>query len=167
MPGDPPKIYWDSCVFLSWINKTADRLHNIDALLDRSGRDFQLVTSNLSVAEVAFAEMEKAGGALSDETMAKIDSLWLAQDSPVRLAEIHLGLCLDARDLARGFIPHGLGLKGADAIHLATAKWLGVKEIHTYDTKWPRYAPMLGIPIREPLPTTLPLPLEMPDPTTP
>ena len=37
-----------------------------------------------------------------------------------------------------------------DAIHLATAKWLGVDEFHTYDTGLHKYAANLGFKIIEP-----------------
>ena len=33
MPKDPKLIYWDSCVFLSYINGDVERLGIIDALL--------------------------------------------------------------------------------------------------------------------------------------
>jgi predicted nucleic acid-binding protein len=160
MPGDPPRIYWDACVFLSYINKTPDRLPHIKWYLDRSGKDFQIVTSILSVAEVIFAEREKQQGTLDADIAAKIDALWLSDDTPVRLSEVYLDLVLEARDLSRAALvqkPQGWTIKPSDAIHMATAKRLSVTEIHTYSKDWPRNAALLGIKIGEPVVTAGPL----------
>jgi predicted nucleic acid-binding protein len=158
MPDDLPKFYWDSCVFISYINAMAERLPHIDWFLDNSGKVHQIVTSTLSVAEVAFAEIEKRGAALSDDVVNRIDALWLSDDSPVRLAEPHLDIMLDARDLARRARAAGWSVRGADAIHMATAKRLGAAEIHTYSTDWPRNQELLGIPIHPPICPTPMLP---------
>jgi predicted nucleic acid-binding protein len=160
MAGDPPRIYWDACVFLSYINKIPDRLPHIQWHLDRSGKDFQIVTSILSVAEVIYAEAEKKQGALDPEIAAKIDAFWLSGDSPVRLSEVYLDLVLEARDLSRQALaqkPVGWTIKASDAIHMATAKRLSVTAIHTYSKDWPRNAPLLGIKIGEPVVTAGPL----------
>ena len=49
-----------------------------------------------------------------------------------------------------------------DAIHLATARRLGVQEFHTYDEKLLKYQGDLGFPIREPIAAApeLPFPVE-------
>lgn len=58
------RVYWDACVFLSYINGVANRLPTIEELLRLARADeFELLTSSLSHAEVAFAEIEKAQGA--------------------------------------------------------------------------------------------------------
>lgn len=36
MVGDVPRIYWDTCVFLSYINGIADRLATVDELVNRA-----------------------------------------------------------------------------------------------------------------------------------
>lgn len=154
MAGDLPKIYWDADVFLSYVNELPERLAHIEWHLERSGSEFQLVTSTLSIAEVTFAEMDKSNNRVSAETLERIDSLWLADDSPVILAEVYTDIVIAARDLARSVIPLGWTMKGADAIHMATAKQLGVAEIHTYSTDWPRNAATLGIKITQPIAQT-------------
>jgi hypothetical protein len=98
-------------VFISYINELVDRLPDIDWFLEKSGKDHQLVTSTLSVAEVAFAEMEKRGGALSATVEDRIDSLWLSDDSPVRLAEPHLDIMFNARSLARQAVASGWSMR--------------------------------------------------------
>ncbi len=56
----PERVYWDACVFLSYINGEQERLPVIDALLEesRSGK-IEIITSTVSLAEVAFAEEER------------------------------------------------------------------------------------------------------------
>jgi hypothetical protein len=50
----------------------------------------------------------------------------------------------------RQALTQGWSLKPADAIHLASAQWLSVEELHTYDDKMPRYSMMIGCKICEP-----------------
>ena len=57
LSDDKPKIYWDACVPLSYINGYTDRLSDIEGLMQRSGQDFYLITSIFSIVEVAFAQV--------------------------------------------------------------------------------------------------------------
>ena len=59
MLSDLKKVYWDSCVPLSYINGTADRIPHIEGLLQQSGKDLQIITSVFTVTEVAFAKEEQ------------------------------------------------------------------------------------------------------------
>ena len=52
-------------MFISYINEIRDRLPHIDWFLENSGKAHQIVTSTPSVAEVAFAEIEKRGGIIA------------------------------------------------------------------------------------------------------
>ena len=62
-PLKPPRIYWDSDVFLSYFSKQyPDRHANIQAVLDEveSSKDsLKIVTSVLAKAEVAYIAEEK------------------------------------------------------------------------------------------------------------
>jgi predicted nucleic acid-binding protein len=49
-------------------------------------------------------------------------------------------------------IPKGFSLKGQDAIHLATAKRLGVEAFHTYDGGLTKWGEVIGVPVAEPDP---------------
>jgi hypothetical protein len=60
----------------------------------------------------------------------KIDALW-NDDSVINLIELHDGIALHARELMRRALTQNWSLKPADAIHLASAQWLRVTEIHT------------------------------------
>jgi predicted nucleic acid-binding protein len=152
------RIYWDACVFLSYINGLPDRLTIIDELLRlaRAG-EFELLTSSLSHAEVAFAEIEKTNGQLDPEIEAKIDSLW-QPSSPVRTVEFFDLIGVEARGLMRQGISQGWGaLKANDAMHLATARRMQVSEMHTYDGRLLKWDGHTAFPIREPVVAQMPL----------
>lgn len=158
MPGDRLlRSYWDACVFLAWINGEPGRATVVDSLL-RSARagDFEIVTSVISITEVAFAATEKQSGALAPATLATIDRLW-EPPSPVKLVEVHRLIATDARNLMRQATPDGLALKPPDAIHLSTAPRAACDEFLTYDPGLHKYAGMIGLPVREPLSDQLPL----------
>jgi predicted nucleic acid-binding protein len=144
-----PFWYWDSCVFLSYVNEDPARVSTIESLLGKSGVDFQIITSVASITEVAFGKMEQDGKALDDETEQKINALW-EPPSPIRLAEFYQLIAEEAKALMRQALPFGWSLKPMDAIHLATCRRLGAAIFHTYDDKLFKYEPMMGFPVREP-----------------
>jgi predicted nucleic acid-binding protein len=148
MPDSKRRIYWDACVFLSFINGEAGREEVIQQLLDEA-RDgaFELVTSTVSVVEVAFGKAEQDGQAPDPELLTAIESLW-APGSPVNLIEFHRLIALDARDLVRDArLDRDERLTPLDAVHLASAQRLGVEEFHTYD------GPLSGFKGLSPLPS--------------
>ena len=146
------RIYWDSCVWLSYINGYPARLPVLETLLADSRTplaDIELVTSTIAQTEVAFALPEWESHTLDSEVEAKIDSLWTDRRA-ITLVEYHTAIAKEARNLIRLGIEYHWHLKPLDAIHLATARWLGVYEFHTYDTKLPRFSDQVGFPIMEP-----------------
>lgn len=151
MPVEPRRIYWDACVPLSFLNAVPGRIHVIEELLRQArAREVELVTSALSIVEVAFARSEKDQGALDAETEAKIDSLW-RPGSPIKTVEFYDLIANRARSLMRQGIAQGWGsLKPADAIHLATAQQIGAEEFHTYDGRLLKWDGSAGFPIQEP-----------------
>ena len=53
----PPRVYWDANVMLSYLNAVPERLPVIEELLRQSrAAAIEIVTSALSIAEVAFAQ---------------------------------------------------------------------------------------------------------------
>lgn len=129
MPDEPPRVYWDSNVAISYVNGMADRVAVIEELLRKArAREIELITSSLSIVEVAFAKAEKQSGALDPDVEASIDALW-AHGGPIKTVEFYDLIALEARGLMRRGIEQGWGsLKPIDAIHLATAKQIGVIE---------------------------------------
>lgn len=145
-----PKCYIDSCVFLSYIEQTKDRIGMIDDLFAECESRWTAYTSHLTIAEVAFAQWEKTNVALEPEVEAKIDALWLP-GSPFELAEVSEFVTKDAKALIRRcFDYQWTGLKASDAIHLATAKRLKATQFFTYDTKLERYEAIMGFKIGPP-----------------
>lgn len=152
MRPDPQRNYWDSCVFLSYISEVEGRTPTIDALLAESSdpeHDREIVTSTFTIVEVAFALHEKTQKVLDPEAEAKIEALW-ADRYAVKLIDFHEGVGREARTLIRGSMAAGWSLKPGDAIHLASARSLGVAEFHTYSKDLVKYADMAGFPIMEP-----------------
>ncbi len=150
---DRPVLYWDACVLLSYIDATPGRVDHIRELLTEadSGRH-EVVTSILSVTEVAFGAQEKAEGLLDAETDARIAKLWVPP-SPVQIIEFHHLIARRARELLRERIAHGWPrLMPADAIHLATAESVGASRLHTYNVSdFERWGPVIGVTVEEPM----------------
>lgn len=152
MPDEPKLVYWDACVFQSYINEDGGRYEKIASVLedaDSDNAEFRLITSFLSIVEVAFGLTEQQGRALDDDVEAKIDKLWLPE-SPVKTVEIYWHVTTDARKLIRDAMVNGWSLKPADATHLATARQMNAVEFHTYDDRLFKYEGMTGLRICEP-----------------
>jgi predicted nucleic acid-binding protein len=137
MAGKPPRYYWDACVFLSYVDGDEDRVADIEYFLRRAElSEIEIVTSTLSIVEVAFAKSERESRRLAEDVETTIDELW-RPGSGVILAEFYPLVATDARALIRTGATRGWSLKGPDAIHLATAARLKVAAVHSYDDKWP------------------------------
>jgi predicted nucleic acid-binding protein len=152
MPSSEQRSYWDSDVFLAYINGEAARLPDVSALLAEAERgEREIVTSTYTVTEAAYAAQEKVNRALDPEELHKIDALW-RPPSGVLLAEFHLGVAELARDLMRQAVENGWRrLKPGDAIHLATAVDLGIGVLHTYNVNdFKQSAGPLSIEVSEP-----------------
>jgi predicted nucleic acid-binding protein len=153
MPSSEPEpVYWDSDVLLAYVNGEDGRVENIRALLNDADRGLvQILTSTLSVTEVAFAAHEKAGGALDAEADENIRQLWLPP-SPINLVEFHFRLAERSRDMIRIAVTNGWRLKPPDAIHLATAESVGAVKLHTYNLRdFERWGGVLGMSVEEPI----------------
>jgi predicted nucleic acid-binding protein len=151
MPNDSPSPYWDSSVFLAYINGEPARLPIIDSLLHEIEQEEsrRIYTSTISRVEVAFAAIEADSAVLDAQTLAGIDALW-DDRSVVEVVELHDEIALAARGLMRGAIARGWSLKPIDAVHLATASWLDVVEFHTYDSPLQKYKDLVDFQILEP-----------------
>lgn len=159
MPDRGPRIYWDANVFLHYIEGTPASLPTLDAILhaaSTTGRP-TIYTSTVSIAEVAYHAEEKARLALDPAVQEALDALW-ADRSAIQLVETTRLDTMAARDLQRWSIAQGWGgLKPMDAIHLATARRMGVTEFHTYEeTKLDKYGPEIGCTVVRPY-TTQPM----------
>ena len=151
MPGTR-LVYWDVGPFLRYVERDPDWINIVSPLLDESASrqsDLHIVTSTLTVAQVAYRSDEK-GGELSDAAYARIKYVLEDRDA-VTLAEFHQLTASGARDLVRTAIERGWNSKVEDMIHLASAKQEGVSAIHTLDTGLDKWADDLGIPVLRPV----------------
>ena len=136
------RVYWDSCVWLSYINGCPGRLPVLETLLADSRTrlaDIELITSTIAQTEVAFALAEWESHTLDPEVEAKIDSLWTDRRA-ITLVEYHTAVAKEARDLIRIGIEHQWQLKPLDAIHLATASVYSLLGWHKCSDSW--YPPL-------------------------
>ena len=147
MPANPRRIYFDANVFLAYVGNEQGRADTVQALLDESRRDeIEIVTSVLSIAEVAYGAHERDLG-LTEAGEEAIEQLWTPA-SPVILVDVSQAVTRNARTMIREAKTLGLsGFRGADAIHLATAQHLGTDlgRVVTYDERMLHAAKQLRI----------------------
>lgn len=141
------RIYLDANVMLSYIDGDADRLPEISELFRRGDQgQVELITSALSIVEVAFAGSEGEAHQMDPETEKNIDRLW-DPASPIAIAEFHRLIGYQARTLMRTAAGDGFSLKSHDAVHLATAMNRQCDECFTYDAKLHKFSKIVGMPI--------------------
>lgn len=146
------RVYWDANVFLAYINGDADRLPDIEGLLDdaKAGR-LEILTSTLTQAEVAYGAEEQTTQTLSSDVEEAISSFW-HPDSPIKLVDFYPQIAAGALGLMRTAVTRGWSLKPFDALHLSTAQRMKVDAFHTYDVaKLGRFADDVGFRIEVPL----------------
>jgi predicted nucleic acid-binding protein len=149
---EPRFIYWDANVFISYLNNDPNRLPMLEAILEvmESSKNDRIVTSAISKVEVAWVAHERLKRALSTEEEIRMDALW-NNPEVVEIVDFNDEIALAARKLMREGMTRGWKLTTNDAIHLASAQWVGAIELHTYDKDdLPRYSELLGLNICEP-----------------
>lgn len=150
MPGSVSRKYWDAVCFLHFVNGHPLYLPTLEAALEDSAKgNIRILTSTLSVVEVAFGASEQKAGKLDVAVEERINDLW-RDSATIELVEYHGRIAYKARELMRSGMEQGWRIKPADAIHLATASVMEVDEIHTYEPKWKTYAELVNIPVMEP-----------------
>ena len=131
-------IYWDSCVVLAYMNDEPARVPIIEGILtevSRSNGAVKLTTSMVAKVEVAYVALEKNQRSLDSDVEQRIDDFW-NDDSVIELVELHDEITRTARTLMRqSMASRHKTMKPLDAIHLATAIYIGAKEFQTYNVK--------------------------------
>jgi predicted nucleic acid-binding protein len=151
--GNRGVLYWDANVFISYLN--GDMVENRISILEAIFEDIQkenstkIVTSVLSKVEVSWVASEKFSRALSVAEEENIDNLW-NDSSVLEIIELNDDVALHARTLLRNSMATGWQLKPLDAIHLATAQWIGATVVNTYDEKLFKFSSDIGISIEIP-----------------
>lgn len=110
MPASQPRIYFDANVLLAYVGDEEGRADTVQTLLDEARRgEIDVVTSVLSIAEVAFGALERDHG-LTEAGEAAIEKLWTPA-SPVQLIDVTQALTRHARALIREARSQGTGSK--------------------------------------------------------
>ena len=134
------RIYWDSNVFLDYFNKTPDHFPDINTVLSEvraSQERYKIVTSIVSINEVAFIAEEKTTPEKYPDVEAMLDEFW-ANTRLIDIIEHNYDIAREARRLTRmAFLRGWHGIRSHDAIHLASAlyvqKHVEVIAFHTYN----------------------------------
>ena len=145
-------VYWDADVFISYLNNDKDRIPVLEAILDavESSRADKIVTSVVSKVEVAWVAQEKLSRILTIEEEKRIDEMW-ENDEIFEMVEFNNEIALMARKLMREGLSRNWKLRTNDAIHLASAQWVGAIELQTYDMRdFEKFSQLAGIAIKEP-----------------
>ncbi|MEE8303852.1 MAG: type II toxin-antitoxin system VapC family toxin [Candidatus Tectomicrobia bacterium] len=127
-------FYWDTSVFLSYFNQNPDRHASIDAVLSyirSTNGDRLIVTSTFTKVEVSYYQ-DELGGQLSPDTEEIFDLFWNDR-AIMRFVDLTSEIARRARHLKRVVRSSGHKLETPDAIHLASAAFGGVAEMHSYD----------------------------------
>ncbi len=124
MPTKPFLAYWDSCVFISAIERTPGRIQIIDVLREQASLNKVLiVTSSIVMAEVIkFVPKGKELELEMQQISDYMENPWMTR----RAAD-------NVITTKAGYLRRQFNLKLADAIHLATALHYEVDHLHTYD----------------------------------
>lgn len=145
-------IYWDANVFVSYLNNDSERISTIEAILEvvESSKIDRIVTSVVSKVEVAWVAQEKISRVLTNDEEKRIDDMW--ENAEIfEMIDFSNDIALKARKLMREGLSRGWKLRTNDAIHLASAQWVGAIELQTYDLKdFQKFSELVGIEIREP-----------------
>ncbi|MFN8589902.1 MAG: PIN domain-containing protein [Thermomicrobiales bacterium] len=134
MPDAPRLLYWDACVFLHWLEGTPAWQPILDGVLDtvKDTPNLFIVTSTVTIVEVAYAKQEKSAKRLDPTLLTAMDEMW-SDEAVVRLVEFDRLIARDARYLMRRSVEIPRKLTPLDAVHLATAQRLRVAECQTMD----------------------------------
>lgn len=154
-------IYCDANVFLAYFNREAERIKLIDQLFEEVQQDNQrkIVTSVISITEVSHVSEEKHRNKLDQSIYDALESFW-GDASLIEFVDFNELIARQARDLIRKAIGLKYALRTNDAIHLMSAKFVGVAECFTYDDKLYKFGSFLQYDIRAPYVLAPRLPLD-------
>lgn len=152
MTNSPRRAYLDANVFIAYLANEAGRASVVASLLeDAEHRRIELLTSVLSVTEVAFVASEHASGD-SDADENAIAQLWIPE-SPIKLVDLSMRIAERAREIVRASRKSNMRrIKPPDAIHLATAEMNGCDRFFTYEaeTTRPQWEHWVALTVSEP-----------------
>lgn len=124
----PSVVYWDTCVFISYMiggtDRTQAEMAGIESIISEfEANKLLLVTSVMTRVEVLYDLYEEEKKTKFINLMKRLEEI-----------EVHHPIANLANSIRSQFKQTGIGrLKSPDAIHLATALWANVNELHTFD----------------------------------
>jgi predicted nucleic acid-binding protein len=126
MPSkEKERIYWDSCVFIDLLQKSEGRIDILEEYITRAqSGDLEIVTSDFTLCEVATL---RELGLPDEEVEQKIVDFF--ENEYLLMRSLDRRVAAKSREIMRAVS----GIKGKDAIHLATAALSSVSAFHTYD----------------------------------
>jgi len=154
-------VYCDANVFLSYINGEKEHIDLLEQFFQEIQQDKsrKIVTSILSITEVAHSDQEKKPNRVSDKILDHIDAFW-GDPSLIEFVDFNEVLARQARALVRQAITNKFALSPNDSIHLVSAKYVGTTDLFTYDKKLYKFSDMVGFNISEPFVNNPKLPLD-------
>ncbi|WP_322792908.1 type II toxin-antitoxin system VapC family toxin [Bellilinea sp.] len=153
-------LYWDSCVFLRYINNESES-SIIEELMRRAeSNQINIFTSTITIAEVTHAAQERNQSALNSDVESVLQNLF---GPPIKLVDYSITIGYETRNFIRTAMTHSKKIKPIDGIHLTTASWIDryivrLDEFNTYDQELKSLYPnIIPIEIIEPHVDQLPL----------
>jgi predicted nucleic acid-binding protein len=126
---DRKKVYWDACAWLGLLNGETDKARELEVVWEKAKHgEVEIWTSAFCIAEVYKVKCQDGKTGLLPESDEKINDLF-NQDF-VYIAQVDLEIARLAKALLRGQPKLG---KPSDGIHLATAIYWNVDQLHTWD----------------------------------
>lgn len=153
--------YCDANVFLDYLNANKDHINLLEQFFQEvhQNKNRKIVTSILSITEVAHSAEEKTNNRVSAKILRAINALW-GDPSLIEFTDFNELLARQARDLIRQSIDNKLVLRPNDSIHLVSARYVGVTDFFTYDKKLYKFSSVMGYNIVEPFIHAQQLPLQ-------
>lgn len=157
-------IYCDANVFLAYFNAESGRINILEQLFEEVQKNNQrkIVTSVISITEVSHVAEEKSRHRLKNEVYDALEIFW-RDTSLIEFVDFNELMARQARNLIRDAINRRYTLRTNDAIHLVSAKYVGITEFFTYDQKLRKFSDIMNYEIQEPSINSPKLPLVFPN----
>ena len=127
--SEPVNVYWDACAWLGLLNEEPEKHADLDFVWEKAKRgQVRIWTSAFCIAEVHRVKCENEWAAVSQENDDKINNLF--DQDWVEVVYLDSEIAKLAKRLLRS---HERLKKPSDAVHLATALYWDVHQLHTYD----------------------------------
>jgi predicted nucleic acid-binding protein len=147
------RFYWENSAFVAWLNREAGRFEVCDAILRSAEKgELRIVTSAITLVELfGYSLADFHGKSIDGETVRQIEDKIkdLFKTEFIEIVSVDRFIAQKAHDIRRD-TPQ-LRKKSIDAIHLSSAIFTGVDEMHSYDADdLLRLSPFSGLKIVQP-----------------